>query len=266
MPSPIIRHSDWLKLKIEAAVRSKRDVPFLYSGCLKPRIIPMRGAVIEPWPAYLPIVPREQWPDLIKSGAGSFLQDMRRDILPVHNQGSTNRCWAHGSVRALELLRLWECQSPLLLSPDSVAYPIEGTRDRGGWPEDACLQLANSGACPQTSWPEAELSPRNAAKDWKDQALNHVLLKWVFVSTWEQQMTCALRRIPVATVIPWWNHLVCFTGPALDEDGVPVIWFDNSWDPSWGEDGSALMDEKSGTTVVGSFAAISETFSEHANN
>jgi hypothetical protein len=46
----------------------------------------------------------------------------------------------------------------------------------------------------------------------------------------------------------------------LDENGVPVIWFDNSWASDWGDDGSAIMDEESGTTVSGSFGAIAETF------
>jgi len=120
--------------------------------------------------------------------------------------------------------------------------------------------MAEGGACPQSAWPEGELSPKRAAKDWEEQALDHVLLKWVWVSNWEQQMTCAIHRIPVATVIPWWNHLVCFTGPTLDDKGVPAIWFDNSWGESFGEDGAAIMDEESGTTTPGSFAAISQTF------
>jgi hypothetical protein len=111
-------------------------------------------------------------------------------------------------------------------------------------------------------WPETELSPKNANAEWEDHALDHVLTKWIWVSTWEQQMTCAIRRIPVATVIPWWNQLVCFTGPDLDEDGIPVIWFDNSWGPDWGDGGAAIMDEEQGTTQVGSFAAISETYTE----
>jgi len=160
----------------------------------------------------------------------------------------------------MELLRIYEGQPSLMLSPDSVAYPIEGTRDRGGYPSDACDQLAIGGACPMDAWPEAELSPKNAAKNWKEQALNHALLRWVKVSTWQQQITLGILRIPIAIGLGWWGHLVCQVDPVIISKAEVGIDFDNSWGADWGENGSGILDEESGTADLGAFAPISETF------
>jgi len=158
------------------------------------------------------------------------------------------------------MLRLWQNLSPMLLSPDSVAYPIEGTRDRGGWGEDAADQMAKGGACPQELWPEGDLSPKKADPNWEEAALNHVLLKWIYVDSWEKQITLAIRDIPVAIPLMWWGHLVCQTGPHLDDKGNVGIWIDNSWGDDWGEDGSAVLDEESGYASSGAFAPIAQTY------
>jgi len=260
LPTKIIRRADWMALRIEASKRARLMVPELYTGCHSPRIIPMKGYTIEPWPKELPIIPRSEWADRIADQKGNFLHARRKGVLPVHDQKSTNRCWAHGSVRAEELLALWEGQPPIMLSPDSVAYPIEGTRDNGGWSEDACEQMASGGACEQSEWPEAELSPKNANPNWKELALCHVLLKWLWVNTFEKQMTCAIRSLPVAIPLLWWGHLVCQTDPEIIGTNEFGLRFDNSWGDEWGDDGSAILDEESATTVSGAFAPISETF------
>lgn len=261
MAHRIITRRHWRELQREAAQRRGGDPRRPYRGTL-PR---PEGYKLAPcflaWPDSIPVIPRDQWPERIREGKGSFLGDLRKGKLPTHSQGRTNRCWAHGSVRAVEILRLWQGQPPLLLSPDSVAYPIEGTRDRGGYPEDACAQLAKGGACAQSLWPERDLSPANADPSWNSNALAHMLLRWILPTTWEQQITAAIMRIPVAIPLDWWGHLVCQLDPVLLGATEVGIGFDNSWGNDWGDDGYGTLDEESGTASRGGFAPLSETFS-----
>lgn len=147
-----------------------------------------------------------------------------------------------------------------MLSPDSVAYPIEGTHDRGGYPGDACQQMHTGGACPMSAWPEGDLSPRDANPDWKELALDNVLISWIKVSTWDQQITLALHHIPVAIGLRWWGHLVCQLDPVLTDRGDIAIGIDNSWGSSWGDNGYGILDRRSGTADLGAFAPISQTW------
>ena len=111
-----------------------------------------------------------------------------------------------------------------------------------------------------SAWPENELSPRNADKDWQEQALNHVLLKWLNVKTFEQQITLAIHRVPIAIGLSWWGHLVCQLDPVQIGRNDFGIGIDNSWGADWGDNGYAILDEESATADLGAFAPLSETF------
>jgi len=261
MSLPVITKTDWPRLQAEASNRAGPHADFPYSGCQPPEKRLKGFSSLKNWPTEMPVIPRDAWPELIERGNETFLSQYRRGRLPPHDQGSTSRCWVHGSVRAMEVLRLWEGQPALMLSPDSVAFPIEGTRDRGGYPGDACQQLSEGGACPLAAWPERDLSPRRADDDWEEQALNHVLISWFNVETFEQQMTLAIRRVPIAIGLRWWGHLVCQLDPVQIGRNDFGIGIDNSWGPDWGNNGYAILDEESGTADLGAFAPLSETFS-----
>jgi len=256
----VITKTDWHRLGLESTKRANQPRSSTYNGCHARHHLQAPLSSLKEWPAEMPVIPRDAWPELIEKGKGNFLSDLRHGKLPPHDQGSTSRCWVHGSARAMEVLRLWEGQPALLLSPDSIAYPIEGTRDRGGYPGDACQQLSEGGACPQSAWPEGELSPRNADKDWKELALNHVLLSWLNVKTFAQQMTLAIRRVPGAIGLGWWGHLVCQLDPIQIGRNDFGLGIDNSWGADWGNNGYGILDEESATADLGAFFPLSETF------
>lgn len=256
----IITRKDWPALQREAFSRANHTSGLLYKGCKPIRTDSSRLSCLQTWTTDYPIIPREEWPRLIKEGQGSFLKDYNQGLLPSHNQGSTSRCWVHGSVRAMEYLGLWEGKAPQLLSPDSVAYPIEGTRDRGGYPEDACQQIAKFGACRQELWPERDLSPKRADPNWKADALYQRLLRWIVPETFEQQFTLAIYRIPGAIGLGWWGHLVCALQPVQIGTREFGLGIDNSWGDDWKDHGYAVLDEESATADLGSFYPISETW------
>jgi hypothetical protein len=210
----------------------------------------------------LPRIDRAEWPERIRDGKGTFLYDLTQGKLPPHDQGNTNYCWAHGSVRAVEILRRFSGQAPLLLSAESVAVPVTGGRNRGGSPDEALYQIQTAGACAQTFWPLNDRDQANAKPGWQQNALKHAIISWLDVATFDDQMTLALHRIPVAIGLGWWGHLVCQLEPVQLGQNEFGVGFDNSWGADYGDNGHAILDEEHATADLGAFAPISETFSD----
>ena len=209
-----------------------------------------------------PRIPRSEWKDRIIAGKGTWLSDVRKGKLEPHDQGRSSLCWMHGSVRAMEVLRVYQGQTPILLSAECAATQVTGGRNRGGMPDEALQHLRTIGTCDQSMWPKLSLSSRNADPGWIKDQKNHVTLDWVDVANFDDQMTCAFHRVPVAIGLRWWRHLVCQLDPVIMPDGSFGIGIDNSWGPEWGENGYGTLSEKYGEADLGAFAPISETFSE----
>lgn len=242
-----------------------------WRGCL-PRKIPY-GCIkgVQPSSFLFPRIPRSEWRDRIREGKGTFLGDLTRKVLSPHDQGLTNYCWAHGSVRGLEALRVFQGQKPLILSAESVAVPVTGGRNRGGSPDEALERLMSHGCCEQSFWPNNDLNERHAKDGWLDNALSHVILRWADVENFDDQATLALHRVPVPIGLGWWGHLVCQLDLVYLDDIKELdhfvrasdqfgIGFDNSWGADYGENGYAYLDEKHATADLGAFAPISGTF------
>jgi hypothetical protein len=231
-----------------------------YKGCL-PRITPygLCPGTLKSKDIF-PRIPRHLWPQMIREGNGTFLQDLTKDTLPVHDQNGFSLCWMHGSVRALELVKIYEGQTPELLSAECAAFMVTGGRDRGGFPEEALDQLRTKGTCSENLWPRNSLNDKSAKDGWQSELPYNVILDWMDVENWDDQMTLALNRIPVPIGLGWWGHLVCQLGPALGPNDEPVIVFDNSWGQDWGDNGRGMLNEAKGTADLGAFAPISATF------
>ncbi len=206
-------------------------------------------------------IPREEWADLIKDGKGTWLHDLSKDKLPPHDQGGTNYCWAHGSVRAAEILRVFEGQPPLTLSAESVAVPVTGGRNRGGSPDEALQQMMRYGMCDQYLWPHNDRDERHAKDGWEANALRHRTIRWADTQGFDMQMTFAFMRIPVPIGLGWWGHLVCQLDPIHFGGKDFGIGCDNSWGNNYGDNGYFELTERRGTADLGSFALLTENFS-----
>jgi hypothetical protein len=203
-------------------------------------------------------IPRNQWKKLIEEGQGNWLHDRCKPVLPPHNQGRTNYCWAHGPVRAFECLAVATGRPVGRLSSASVAVPITGGRNVGGHPEKAILQLRSQGACPLEMWPDDKRSSPDDLPAFNTAALKNRLIRWIDIEGWDMQITCALLRIPVAIGLSWWGHAVCQLDPVIMSDGSIGIGVDNSWGEDWGDYGYGTLDEKHGTADIGAFGPLAQ--------
>jgi len=256
----IIDESNYLEAIAEMSDRLEQPEPLCRNGC-QPRYtpygqlrhVPKATDIIKP-------IPREEWAGLIKDGQGTFLHDLTKNILPPHDQGGTNYCWAHGSIRASEVLRVFEGQQPRILSAESVAVPLTGGRNRGGYPEEALHQIRNYGACEQSYWPLNDRNEDNAKPKWRENATLHRMRRWADVLGFGMQITFALLRVPVPIGLGWWGHLVCQLDPIHyggDDFGIGC---DNSWGADYGDNGYFELSERRGTADLGAFAPLTQNF------
>lgn len=258
----IIDTGNYLEAVTERLDRLDPAQKYSTAGCLPRRIpygqvrhVPKASEIVK-------TIPREEWAGLIHDGKGTFLHNLTKGKLPSHDQGRTNYCWAHGSVRAAEVLRVFEGQKPKILSAESVAVPLTGGRNRGGYPEEALQQLRNFGACEQAMWPHNDRNEQNADAGWEDNAKTHRLIRWADVKGFAMQMTFALLRVPVPIGLGWWGHLVCQLDPIHyggDDFGIGC---DNSWGDDYGDGGYFELTEKRGTADLGAFAPLTENFAK----
>ncbi len=192
-------------------------------------------------------IPRHRWKELTAAGQAANLHTLRKGRLPPHNQGPTNYCWAQGSVRTVELRILRATNIARLLSPESVAVPLTGGRNRGGNADEAFPRLVEYGACHADLWPQNSRDPNNWTRDAARSALQHRVQAFGTVKGYDRQMTIIFAGLPLALPLLWWSHLVCGTAAEEMSNGSIGTRIDNSWGADWGDDGSAVLDEEHAT-------------------
>jgi hypothetical protein len=214
------------------------------------------------------VIPRSEWHSLIKAGQGSFLSDLiKAQSIPAKNQRSLKFCWGFGSVRAVEATRAVAGLPFKDLSPESVCGPCTNWRNQGGYASEAFNQLQSAGAC-ESSYMDApnSLNVRAWKAGWRENAKLHEAVRWYEIGTsFDQVISCLLKRIPVAAGLSWWGHLVCFLDPAILPDGSVGVLFQNSWGSDWptkGANGFATLSEAK-ATPSGAAAPLIATFSEN---
>lgn len=155
----------------------------------------------------------------------------------------SGNCWANGPVTGLHLLQKRDGGEFVSLSPASVAAPIKGFRNVGGWGKEAIEWIQKYGVCPASAWSPNAIDRRLYNEANKKLALKFRVIDWIECTprNLNEMMTCLLRRIPVAVGYNWWRHEVCAIDPVYlgrNQYGIR-IW--NSWGDSWSDRGMSVL-------------------------
>lgn len=197
--------------------------------------------IVEPFPSNLEI-PETDWQGIIEEHEERKLRvsDLVSQAgLPSKFQDQTNLCWAFGPVHLLEVQRVVQNQPMISLSPASVAGPINGFQNKGGWGEDAMRQLCSVGAVPTSLWPDTAIDKRYYTASNKAVARDYRVTKWWRLEprNRKQHISCLLLRIPVAVGLNYWRHEVD-DYEAVWHNGQIGVRFRNSYGPNWPSNGA----------------------------
>lgn len=191
------------------------------------------------------LIPESEWIPRIREieGRGSDPETIayRRGGVRIKNQGQLPYCWMFATVSGLEVVRAFQNQPHVALSPASTGAWVTGFRARGGYGKEAIEGLIRHGCCPSSLWPDADIARRHDTEANRSAALpNRVGEWWSFGRSWPAIVSCVLRGTPVSAGFNWWAHQVLIVRMTV-LDGVVCPRIANSWGPSWGEEGFATL-------------------------
>jgi len=194
-----------------------------------------------PFPKEL-IIPRSEWQARIEEHEKrkTRISDVVNYVgLPCKDQARTNFCWANAPVHLLEVALVRQNQPMTILSAASVACPINGFRNDGGWGEDALRWLIQHGAVPAKNWPSNAINKSYYTESNKQLALNYRVPGWFNLRprNIDEHISCLLHQMPVAVGLNYWGHEVA-DYEAVWVNGQIGVRFRNSWTMDWPTQGA----------------------------
>lgn len=190
------------------------------------------------------LIPRSEWQARIqeaeeqKSRISDILTAKR---IPHKDQDRTNYCWANGPAHAAETLRVIQGLPYVSLSPASVAGPITGYRNIGGWGLAAVKYAISNGFVPSDKWPDNAIDRRYKTETNRQTALSYRIREWreCRPRSLDEMVSLLLRGYPASLGYNWWGHLV-MGAECLWLDGDIAIRIRNSW-RGWGANGFGIL-------------------------
>lgn len=197
--------------------------------------------------------PRSEWVDRVKEREkrGRTLSSIiRKKRIPTSDQDGTNYCWTYGVVSAIVAKRAWRGLPYVEFSRESVAAPIKGYRNNGGWGREALEFISKYGIMPQELWPQHFYSSSKYRTEANlAVALNYRVLESEILPDWDfDALFCAnLDDEAVAVGYDWWSHEVCAVDPVVIGNNAFGVRIWNSWSDSYGDYGMAILSESKAT-------------------
>lgn len=206
-------------------------------------------------PVQVAKIPREEWRERIA--------DMNaRELFPIHrlkragyktkNQRGTNYCWAFGTVTAFEAAQLRQGREYVPLSPASVAGPITGYKNVGGWSGPVARYLKSHGACPSSLWSDTAIDPKLDTPESRIAREDHRVREWQESDDWDLCVSALLGGDAASVAYDWWWHIVCAVGLNYVGESLKLAIL-NSWGESWESGGYGYL---SGAKMIPSYVLV----------
>lgn len=216
-----------------------------YAMGYRPRDWSLGSGVAQPFD--IPLIPRDAWAPMIEARekSGQLLSRIC-DLAGVEHldQGNTNYCWCNAVITAMEALRAAAGLPYVKLSPASVAAPIKGFRNQGGWGSEALAYIVENGVVPVSQWPANAIDRKYHTATNRETAKRFRVTEWYDLTARQfgQLMTCLLLGLPVPIGLLWWGHEVCAMDPVIIGKNRFGARIRNSW-KDWGDRGYAILEE-----------------------
>lgn len=169
----------------------------------------------------------------------------------------SSNCWAYSTVRCAELLRAKANLAYESLSAHSVACKIYNFVDRGAWGALSQDFIIKNGIVPERLWPAKSMNRAyDTSANWQEALKYRISESWADAAAdvWDRNLskqqigTQLLLNNPGAFDYNWWGHSVCghtlrdvYPNRSKTDFSRYGVEIDNSWTPSWGEDGSSVL-------------------------
>jgi hypothetical protein len=161
--------------------------------------------------------------------------------IPVKNQSASSYCWVHGATRSCESCYVMSGGVPFVLAAFDVGAIIKGGRNQGGSGIEAIETIAKIGICVESLHKPMDFSSRRTPEQEANAAL-HKIEAYDDKDTGAHRLIASyvIANIGVTVGIPAWGHEVCITFIAI-EGSDWFFGFDNSWSPSYGQNGRGVL-------------------------
>lgn len=198
----------------------------------------------------IPLIPRSEWDariDEMDRTQSSLRHILERNGIDSRDQNGCNYCWTEGVCTAITAIRAAQGQPYVEFSTASVAAPIKGYRNNGGWGGEALEYIVENGISAAQYWPSNTISSRFDNEQSRANRKLHKITEWYDIdcsdeSVFDAVMTCLLLRLPVAVGYDWWRHEVCALFPVKLGGGKYGIGCRNSWGDSYGDQGFFVLE------------------------
>lgn len=190
------------------------------------------------------LIPRSEWQARIQeaeSQKARISDILTANKIPHKDQDRTNYCWANGPTHAAETLRVIQGLPYVSLSPASIAAPMTGFKNIGGWGLAAVKYAISNGFVPSEKWPDNAIERRYQTEANRLTALSYRIRDWRECKprSLDEMVSLLLRGYPAALGFNWWGHLV-MGAEAVWLDGEIAIRIRNSW-KGWGANGFGIL-------------------------